>query len=54
VRWYGLLVYAAAGALIGTLIGRLTQRRPPWVLLELIAIAALLALGWNERHWFLP
>jgi len=53
VRWYGWLVYAAAGALVGLLIGRRTQRRPSWVLLEVITVAALVALVWHERQWFI-
>ena len=53
IRWYGWVIYAAMGGLIGLLLGRPMQRRPPWLLLELIAIAALLALGWHERDWFL-
>lgn len=53
IRWYGWLVYAAAGALCGSVIGSFIRRRPPWALAWLIAAASLLVLAWHERQWFL-
>jgi hypothetical protein len=53
IRWYGWLIDAAAGGLIGMVVGRLTNRRPPWVLVLLFAAASLAALVWHEREWFL-
>lgn len=52
IRWYGWLIYLVLGGLLGFLIGGSIHRRPPWIVLELIAISALLALGWHERLWF--
>jgi len=53
IRWYGWLVYAAAGGVLGAVAGRLIKRRPPWALGWVIAAASMLALAWHERHWFL-
>ena len=47
------LIYIAIGGLCGFLIGSLTRRRPPWIMVAFIATAALLTLAWNERQWFL-
>ena len=53
VRWYGWMIYAAVGGLLGMLIGRFMTRRPPWVLVWLFATASLFLLAWHERQWFL-
>lgn len=53
ISWYGRLIYATVGGLLGMLIGRLVKRRLHWGLVWLIATVALLALTWHERHWFL-
>ena len=53
IRWYGLMIYTAAGGLFGGVIGRFINRRPPWVVVLLIAAMSLLVLAWHERQWFL-
>lgn len=53
IRWFGWLLYAAAGGLLGAAVGRIFHRRPPWALVWLIASVALLLLAWHERGWFL-
>lgn len=53
VRWYGWLLYAAAGGLFGFAAGSFIRRRPPWALVWLIATTSLLVLAWHERQWFL-
>lgn len=53
ILWYGLLVYGAAGGLLGMAAGRWTRRSPDWRLLWLAAMVSMLALAWHERQWFL-
>ena len=53
IRWYGCLIYAAIGGLLGIVVGRFINRRPSWTLAWLLATAALLVLSWHERGWFL-
>jgi hypothetical protein len=52
IRWFGWLLDAAAGGLLGMVAGRLVARRPPGALVWLLATASLLLLAWHERHWF--
>jgi hypothetical protein len=52
IRWFGWLLYSAAGGLLGMAAGRLVNRRPPGALVWLLAVAAFLLLAWHERAWF--
>jgi|KBSSwiStaDraftv2_1062776.scaffolds.fasta_scaffold134459_3 hypothetical protein len=52
IAWYGWLINAALGALLGMLIVWPIRRPLPWALVWIVASLALLALGVHERHWF--
>jgi hypothetical protein len=53
IRWYGSILYALAGGLLGMALGRwLPRRSAAWHLVWIVAVVALLVMGWNERHWF--
>ena len=53
VRWYGRLVNAALGALLGMALASPWKKRPWWPAVWMSAVAALLLLAVHERHWFL-
>jgi hypothetical protein len=53
IRWYGSMLDAAAGGVLGAVAGRYLHRRPPWAIIGWFATASLLALAWHERSWFL-
>ena len=52
VRWYGFMLYALAGGLIGALLGRWFKRSPSWPLVLGYALVCLFALAWHEKRWF--
>ena len=52
ISWYGMVIDAALGGLIGAALGRLTRRAPSWRWVSGVAAVSLLALVWHERHWF--
>ncbi len=53
IQWYGWLIYAALGGLVGMAAGRLLKRHPPWAVVWVLSAASLLLLTWHERQWFL-
>lgn len=53
VRWFGWVAYAAVGGLVGMVVGRFIDRRPPWSLVWVLATVVFLLLAWHERQWFL-
>jgi len=53
IRWYGWLIYAVGGGLLGVAVGRIIHRRPPWALVWRVAATSLLLLSWHERPWFM-
>lgn len=53
IRWFGSLAYAAAGAAIGMLAGRLLIRsKAAWHLVWIVAVTTLLMLAWHQKTWF--
>ena len=54
VRWFGFVIYAVSGGVIGAALGGALVRRPPWALVAPAAMLAWLALASHELKWFRP
>jgi len=52
IRWFGLLLNAGLGALVGVGAMSLTRRAPRWSLVWILAAVALALLIQHERAWF--
>ena len=52
VTWFGKVLFMIGGGVLGTAIGRMIARRPPWWILSLTAFAVLVLLAWHECRWF--
>ena len=53
VRWYGRLINAGLGALLGMALALPWKKRPWWPAVWTSAVLALLVLVFHERHWFM-
>jgi hypothetical protein len=52
IAWYGRLINAGMGAMLGMGILWPIRRPMRWPVIGMAAIVALLVLAFHERHWF--
>ena len=52
IRWYGWLLDAAVGAVVGMVVMWPLRRSVRWPVIWLLAFGALAALVYHERGWF--
>ena len=52
IRWYGWLINAALGALVGMLAMWPMRVRVSWTPIWILALAMLAVFGFHERQWW--
>lgn len=52
IRWFGYVINAAFGAIVGMAAVWPIRRNVPWHVVWILATAALAYLVFHERHWF--
>jgi len=50
ISWYGYVLWAVVGGVVGALLG--TRMRPPWRLALALPLLALLGLFISQKKWF--